>query len=117
MAKPGNDRRKELMAQYRERKTDAGVVATMSPDGRFCLVTSGDVDALCRRERFQLELGGHPCKALQQAWNQANGEGFDIMPVKTLKPKERDRMELKDDLSDLREQVEQELIAQGKQPY
>lgn len=111
-------RRKELLEQYRQRTPRAGVFAVLSPDGtRYYLHFAVDVEALMRRERFQLELGSHPHKALQQAWNETNGAGFDLRVQMEPEEKERTRDELLDELRLLTQLAEQELREQGKQPF
>ncbi len=112
-------RRKELQEQYRHRRPQAGVLGVLSPDGmRYLVRASADVQALVRRERFQLDLGSHPCKPLQQAWNAVEGQGFRIEVLRELERKEDDDgQDVQEELDILKMLVEQDLLAQGKQPY
>lgn len=118
MAKPEPARKKELLAQYRQHKPAAGVLAVCAPDGsRYYLRASSNIHALARRERFQLELGSHPCRELQSAWTAAKGAGFDIRVLRELEQEDNDPADMKEELDILTLLVEQELQAEGKQPY
>ena len=70
-----------------------------------------------RRERFQLELGSHPRKTLQQAWNEVKGEGFTMDVVREPEKKERSRDELLEELERLTELAQQDMLAAGRQAF
>jgi hypothetical protein len=72
-------RKKDLIREYKERKTRSGVFAIR------CLLeeilwtgTSRDLDAQQNGVWFQLRMGNHMNHALQKAWNRHGAEAFRI---------------------------------------
>jgi hypothetical protein len=69
--------RRELSRRYKETPRPMGVFAVRHvPSGRMLVGSSRDLPAMLNRQRFQLERGVHPNRALQQDWNTHGAESF-----------------------------------------
>lgn len=62
---------------------------------------SRDLPSMLNRVRFQLEMGSHPDRALQQAWSRTGGEPFEIAVLDTIEPNEDPGYDPTDDLTEL----------------
>jgi len=91
-------RKKELLAEYKNRHPKMGVIALQcSATGETFLTIATDIAAKFNRIRFQLSAGNCPNNRLQELWNQHGEDGFDLQVVKRLKyddPKEDHTEEL-----------------------
>lgn len=80
-----NQRRKELLLEYKSRKPDMGVIAVCcKPEGRWFFDASTDTRADINSNRFQLTAGGHPNHPLQELWNRHGAASFEITVYKAL---------------------------------
>lgn len=71
--------RKGLVREYKERKTRPGIFAVRCvPEGRSWIGTSRDLDTQQNGIWFQLKMGNHMNKALQQAWNTHGADAFQF---------------------------------------
>ena len=72
-----NARKKDLVREYKERKTRPGIFAIrcLAEDAAWT-ATSRDLDSQQNGIWFQLRMGNHMNKALQQAWNRHGAEAF-----------------------------------------
>lgn len=69
--------RKDLVREYKERKTRSGIFAIRClPGDALWTGTSRDLDAQQNGIWFQLRLGNHMNRSLQQAWNSHGAEAF-----------------------------------------
>ncbi|MEO8894674.1 MAG: GIY-YIG nuclease family protein [Rhizomicrobium sp.] len=69
--------RKDLVREYKERKTRSGIFAIRCvPEGASWIGTSRDLDTQQNGIWFQLRMGNHMNKALQQAWNRHSADVF-----------------------------------------
>jgi hypothetical protein len=68
-------RRKDLVREYKERKTRPGIFAVRCM-GAAWTGTSRDLDSQQNGIWFQLRMGNHMNKALQQAWAQYGADAF-----------------------------------------
>lgn len=69
--------KKELVREYKERKTRPGVFAVRCvPEGTSWTGTSRDLDSQQNGIWFQLRMGNHMNKALQKAWNAHSVDDF-----------------------------------------
>ena len=69
--------KKDLVREYKERKTRAGVFGVRClPDQALWIGTSRDLDAQQNGIWFQLRMGNHMNRALQQAWNNHGADAF-----------------------------------------
>ena len=69
--------RKEMVREYKERKVRQGVFTVRClPDGALWIGTSRDLDAQQNGIWFQLRIGNHMNRGLQQAWNRHGADAF-----------------------------------------
>ena len=81
-----NERRKELIEQYKQMKPEMGIFRIRSRTDNKCLLeTSHNLKGMMNRVRFQLEMGSHPNRELQQAWRSRGPDGFEFEVLETLK--------------------------------
>lgn len=70
-------RRKDLVREYKERKTRPGIFAVRClPSGAVWTGASRDLDSQQNGIWFQLRMGNHMNKVLQQAWNAHGADTF-----------------------------------------
>lgn len=71
------NRKKDLVREYKERKTRPGIfsVRCVAEDAAWT-GTSRDLDSQQNGIWFQLRMGNHMNKALQQAWNRHGADAF-----------------------------------------
>ena len=70
-------RRKDLVREYKERKTRPGIFAVRcTADDAAWIGASRDLDSQQNGIWFQLRMGNHMNKALQQAWNRHGADAF-----------------------------------------
>ncbi len=78
----GKQSRRDLVREYKERRSVAGVyVIRCTATGEVWVGGSRSIDAQWNSSGFSLRSGGHPNPALQAAWT-AHGEGgvsFEIL--------------------------------------
>ncbi|MEL7649957.1 MAG: GIY-YIG nuclease family protein [Sedimentibacter sp.] len=92
------DRKKELKELYKQTKSEMGIFAVQAKDGGYCfLETTKNLKGKINSTRFQLQLGSHPNKDLQQKWNELGEEAFEIAVLEKL---EYDKDESKTDYSE-----------------
>ena len=92
--------RRALIRQYKETRRPMGVfrVHNTGSDKSF-VGSSRDRPSVLNRERFWLNSGGHPNRALQEDWNRLGPGAFVFETLDTLSPGERSDSELADDLA------------------
>ena len=70
-------RRKDLVREYKERKTRPGIFAIRCiAEGAAWTGTSRDLDSQQNGIWFQLRMGNHMNKILQQAWTRHGADAF-----------------------------------------
>lgn len=80
-----NKRRKELLAQYKDRHPEMGVISfRCRTTGKAFLTIASDTTAKLNRIRFQLSAGQCPNKQLQALWTQYGEDSFDLRVAKSL---------------------------------
>lgn len=112
--------RKELLRAYKETPPPAGIVIVRNTvSGRALVVTAPNIAGNLNRQRFQLEMGGHPDKTLQADWNALGADAFEIeeldrleMPEGGLSP-----AQLQEDLKELAALWAERLAAEGADLY
>jgi len=83
--------KKELKAEYRQRKPLGGVLQIRNTvSGRVFLDAGLDLPALWNRHRFQLDLGNHPNRELQADWKTLGVQAFAYEVVVEWKPRENE---------------------------
>ena len=79
-------RRKELIANYKHRKPEMGVISYRCREtGEVFLAISKDTKSDFNSTNMKLSANWHPNKRLQELWNKHDIEGFDLEVVKVLK--------------------------------
>jgi hypothetical protein len=79
-------RRKELIANYKHRKPEMGVISYRCREtGEVFLAISKDTKSDFNSTNMKLSANWHPNKRLQELWNKYGLEGFDLDVVKVLK--------------------------------
>lgn len=78
-------RRKELLAAYKDRHPEMGVISfrCRTTDEAF-LTTASDTTAKFNRIRFQLSAGQCPNKRLQELWTRHGEDDFELRVVQRL---------------------------------
>jgi len=72
-----NARKKDLVREYKERKTRPGIFAVRCvPEDAAWIAASRDLDSQQNGIWFQLRMGNHMNKILQQAWTRHGADAF-----------------------------------------
>jgi hypothetical protein len=96
--------RKELLRQYKETALSAGIFAVRNVEsGKMLVGKSANLPGMLNRQRFQLEAGGHPIRALQADWDSLGPDAFAIEVLDTLDPPDDPSYDPADDLTALLE--------------
>jgi len=95
------DRRERIRA-YKETPRPMGVFAVRDTiTGTTFVGASVDLPSMLNRQRFQLEMGGHPDPALQRAWDQSGAGAFGFEVLDELEPSDAPGWDPRDDLREL----------------
>ena len=96
-AEPANDeeesemdeRRKELIRQYKETPRPMGVFQIKNNrNGKLLLLKALNIPGIITRHQLELRRGMHRNRELQAEWNQYGEEAFSFEPLATIKPEE-----------------------------
>lgn len=69
--------RKDVLAEYRERKVEPGIYAVRcTGTGEAWVGRAPDVATIRNRIFFTLRQGANPHRSFQAAWNERGGESF-----------------------------------------
>ena len=94
--------RRELIRAYREIPKAMGVFRVHCPRAGCGLIgSSRDLRSMPNRQRAQLELGSHPDRVLQEAWDTLGAEAFVFEVLDTLAPRDSPGYDPADDLAEL----------------
>ncbi|WP_374713573.1 DUF2087 domain-containing protein [Symbiobacterium terraclitae] len=111
------DRRKELKRLAREAKTEGGVFQVRnSKNGMVWIGVTPNFRSL-NGHRFQLEMGSHKCRELQQAWNEFGPDAFVFEPLETLEEPETGYFDRDDALKKLKRKWLEKLQPFGDRGY
>ena len=109
-----NQRKRDLVREYKERKQRRGVYAVRcSGSGQVWASASPNLDAQQNSLWFQLKLGSHPNRALQEAWNQHGADAFSFEIAAELSDDERTPYALGADLKALEAECQERLGAKA----
>ncbi len=110
-----NDRKRELVREYKERKVRRGVFAVRcAPSGEVWVSASPNLEAQQNGLWFQLKLGGsHANPALKAAWKLHGEAAFSYEILAELSDEERSAYALKADLKALEEEWRAKLGAKS----
>jgi hypothetical protein len=79
------ERRKELLAAYKERKPRPGVFAVRcAATGQVWVQATPNLDTCRNGVWFPLKIGSHPNKALQAEWKAHGADAFTLEEVEAL---------------------------------
>ena len=77
--------RKALIRDYKETRRPMGVFRVRNTvNGKSMIGTSKALPGMLNRQRFQLDLGSHPNRALQNDWKEFGPEAFVFETLDTL---------------------------------
>ncbi len=86
------DRRKQLLMEYKHRKTEMGIVSFQCvPTSERFIGYSQDTKAYINSNRFKLGVKMHPNRELQNLWNQHGEAAFEIGVLEVLPYDENDK--------------------------
>lgn len=101
-------RRKELLASYKFRRPEMGVISYhCKASGDVFLATFKDTRASFNSTNMKLSANWHPNKLLQDLWNKNGADSFELSVVDTLKHDDPH----KDHTADLEKMIESQLAA------
>lgn len=107
-----NQRKRDLVREYKERAQRRGVyVVRCTASGDVWASASPNLDAQQNSLWFQLKLGSHPNRALQEAWKQHGETAFSFEIAAELSDEDRTPYALKADLSALEAEWREKLNA------
>lgn len=109
-----NERKRELLREYKDRKTRRGVFCVRcAPTGEVWVSASPNLDAQQNSTWFALRLGRHPNRDLQAAWKRCGEDVFSYEIIAELSEEERSPYALKADLKSLAEAWRARLAAKA----
>jgi len=110
--------RKEQIRAYKETPRTMGVFRVRNVrNGKSLVGSSLDVPAMLNRQRFQLESGSHPDRALLADWRESGPEAFVFEVLDTLKPAEEGGHDPAAELKALEELWLEKLGRSGQRGY
>jgi hypothetical protein len=110
--------KKALRKQYKETLQPMGVFKVQNKvNGKILIISSNNIPGRINREKFQLDMGGHPHKDLQKDYKEFGKDNFIFEIVDNLKPKEDPAYNYSDDLDMLEEMWLDKLQPYGDKGY
>ncbi len=83
--------KKQLKEAYKQYRPEMGVYAIENAEQGICyLEAAADLKASMNGARFKLDGGMHKDRALQDAWKQSGGDGFQLAVLEVLPYDEKD---------------------------
>jgi hypothetical protein len=111
------DRKKELSAQYKQAKKQAGIYRIHNKKNNKSLVVSAlDLTSMNGR-KFMLEIGKHDNRLLQEDWKQFGEDAFVFEILGILKEKEDGFFDKAGELKKLEEKWLEKLQPYGDKGY
>ena len=104
--------RKELTAEYKQRKPEAGVFQIRNrSNGKIFIGSTTTLETIWNSQRFRLAANSHPNPALQTEWNAMGPDPFEFSVLHLLEPR--------DDTSDIRAELKtlEQLTLDELQPF
>src|SRR5262245_45518316 len=94
-----NDKKRVLKRDYKQNHRPMGVFQIRNlVNEKVFLGTSLNLPGIFNRHQFQLQMGGHPNKALQNEWNQYGCNNFVFEILDELTPREDPSYDYRPDL-------------------
>jgi len=110
--------RKSRTREYKKAARVMGVFRVRRVDAAVSLIgISLDLPAMLNRQRFQLEAGNHPNRALQADFEALGGEAFAFETLDVLDPSSDEAADPADELAALELMWRERLAAEGERFY
>ncbi len=110
--------RKELVEEYKQKKTTAGVFQIKNnTTGMVLIEAAPNVDSKWNRHRTELRFGSHRNKKLQIDWSENGEENFTFSILSILEIKEDDQFDVNSELKILQDMVMEELWIPEEMKY
>jgi hypothetical protein len=88
-------RKKDLIREYKERKVRPGIFAVRCvPENALWTGASRDLDSQQNGIWFQLRMGNHMNRALQEAWNRHGAEAFQFEILEAVEDENAEMIDL-----------------------
>jgi group I intron endonuclease len=105
--------KKEMKEQYKRMKFPMGVFQIRNiANGKIFIGSSMNLDAIWNRHKFQLTMGGHANKELQDDWNKLGEDNFEFEILEALKESEDPAIDNKKEV-----EILEEMIIEKLQPF
>ncbi len=89
--------KKELRDEYKEMKFKKGVFQIRNTvNGKVYIDSNTDLDAIFKRQKFQLNCGNHPVAELQKDWKELGGDKFEFEILSEVKENDKVEFDQKD---------------------
>lgn len=110
--------KKRLKREYKETPRPAGVYRVWNKvDDKSLVGSSLNLPGILNRHGFDLKLGNHRNRELQQDWNERGADAFEFEVLDTLEPSEDPNRNVADELKALEELWLERLQPFGERGY
>lgn len=110
--------KKDLVFQYKNKEPQIGVFQIKNvKNGKVFIESASNLDKIWNRHHFQLNMGGHPNKRLQQEWNQFGEQAFTFEILSELKVEEGRDTNYQNELKKLERLFIEEIQPFGEKGY
>lgn len=110
--------RKELLSQYKETGTPAGIFQIKNlVNGKIFIGKAQNLPGILNSQKFQLRMGSHLNKQLQADWNELGADSFAFETLDELKPIKERPQDINEELSQLLELWLEKLKPYGESGY
>jgi hypothetical protein len=111
------ERKEELKQLYKESKTQAGVYQIKNTKNQKIFIGSTMNLKTLNGKRFELKMGSHKNKLLQNEWNEYGEDAFVFEVLEVLEKKETGYFDAKDELAKLEAKWLEKLQPYGERGY
>lgn len=95
-----DERKKDLKKAYQQSHRPMGVYQIRNLVNEKALIgKSLDLPGIINRHRFQLQMGGHPNRDLQDDWNELGADKFVFETLDELSPRDDPAYDYQEDLA------------------
>jgi len=110
--------RKELIREYKETGRPMGIFCVRNTaTGKVLIGSSTDLPGILNRHRWQLEMGMHANRDLQNDWNTLGPQAFAFETLDTLSKPDEPGYQPADDLKELLDMWMEKLSPYGDRGY
>jgi len=112
------DKRKELINAYKQTTPPMGILQIKNKkNGKIFICSSVNIPGIINRYRFQLKLGSHKNRDLQNDWNEFGEDSFEFETLEAIEPKADPGWKAVDELSKHKEFWLEQLQPFGDRGY